>query len=96
MNRTHIVAVTATVLFAASAAAAEVQTREIEYKDGGAVLQGLIAWDDASKGLRPGVLVVHGADKSARSHFASSARGGRIRTKEFWRAALERLGEVPA
>ncbi len=52
MNRTHIVAVTAAVLLvasaAAAAAAAEVQTREIEYKEGEAVLQGLIAWDDAS------------------------------------------------
>jgi len=28
--------------------------------------------------------------------FASSARDGRIRTKEFWRAALERLGKAPA
>ena len=59
MNRTHIVAVAAAVLLVASAAAAEVQTREIEYKEGEAVLQGLMAWDDASKGLRPGVLVVH-------------------------------------
>ena len=64
MNRTYIVAVAAAVLLVASAAAAEVQTREIEYKEGEAVLQGLIAWDDAAKGLRPGVLVVHGADKS--------------------------------
>ena len=59
MNRTQIVAVAAAVLLVASAAAAEVQTREIEYKEGEAVLLGLIAWDDASKGLRPGVLVVH-------------------------------------
>jgi hypothetical protein len=35
-------------------------------------------------------------EKGVRSHFASSARDGRIRTKEFWRAALERLGKVPA
>jgi hypothetical protein len=33
MNRTRIVAVAAAVLLAASAAAAEVQTREIEYTD---------------------------------------------------------------
>lgn len=57
MNRTYIVAVATAVLLAASAA--EVQTREIEYKEGEAVLQGLIAWNDASKGRRPGVLVVH-------------------------------------
>ena len=34
--------------------------------------------------------------KGVRNHFALSARDGRIRTKEFWRAALERLREVPA
>ncbi len=70
MNRTHILTVTPAVLLVASAAAAEVQTREIEYKEGEAVLQGLIAWDDASKGLRPGVLVVHewwGHNEHARS-----------------------------
>jgi hypothetical protein len=33
--------------------------------------------------------------KGVRNHFDSSARDGRIRTKEFWRAALERLGKVP-
>jgi opacity protein-like surface antigen len=49
MKRTYIVAVATAVLLVAAAAAAEVQTREIEYKAGEAVLQGLIAWDDASK-----------------------------------------------
>ena len=48
MNRISIVAVAAAVLLVASSAAAEAQTREIEYKEGGVVLQGLIAWDDAS------------------------------------------------
>jgi dienelactone hydrolase len=43
----------------APAANAEVRTREIEYKQGNTVLQGLIAWDDAVKERRPGVLVVH-------------------------------------
>jgi hypothetical protein len=38
MNRTYIVAVAAAVLLFASAAAAEVQTREIEYKEDEAVL----------------------------------------------------------
>ena len=45
MNRIHIVAVAAAVLLVASAAVAEVQTREIEYKEGGAVLQGLMGAD---------------------------------------------------
>jgi dienelactone hydrolase len=48
----------AAVLFAA-AAAAEIQTKQIDYKQGETILQGLIAWDDAVKGKRPGVLVVH-------------------------------------
>ncbi len=38
---------------------AEVKTKEIEYKDGDTVLTGLLAWDDAAAGKRPGVLVVH-------------------------------------
>ena len=49
-------AVAAAVLLAASAAAAEVQTREIEYKEGEAVLKGLMAWDDASEQIGGRVL----------------------------------------
>jgi len=81
MNRTHIVAVAAAVLLVASAAAAEVQTREIEYKEGEAVLQGLMAWDDASKGLRPGVLVVHewwGHNEHARYQAKRLAEAGYV------------------
>src|SRR5437899_8553510 len=81
MNRTHIVALAAAVLLAASVAAAEVQTREIEYKEGEAVLQGLIAWDDASKGLRPGVLVVHewwGHNEHARNQAKRLAQAGYV------------------
>lgn len=40
-------------------ASAEVRTKAIEYKDGDTVLTGLLAWDDAATGKRPGVLVVH-------------------------------------
>ena len=81
MNRTYIVAVAAAVLLVASAAAAEVQTREIEYKEGEAVLQGLMAWDDASKGLRPGVLVVHewwGHNEHARYQAKRLAEAGYV------------------
>ena len=35
------------------------QHRLIEYRDGSAVLEGRLAWDDASNGPRPGVLVSH-------------------------------------
>ncbi|HZD53514.1 MAG TPA: dienelactone hydrolase family protein [Woeseiaceae bacterium] len=36
-----------------------IQTRSIEYEDGGALLEGALAWDDAMAGPRPGVLVAH-------------------------------------
>jgi len=38
---------------------AEVKTQAIEYKDGDTVLEGWLAYDDASKEPRPGVLVIH-------------------------------------
>ena len=53
----------------------------------------------AEHGGKPGILnegLLDAAMDAPRNHFALSARDGRIRTKEFWRAALERLGEVPA
>lgn len=40
-------------------AEAAVTTRIIEYKQGDAVLEGYLAWDDATTTKRPGVLVVH-------------------------------------
>jgi dienelactone hydrolase len=51
-------AIAACALLAGSAEA-KVKTKEIEYKQGGTTLQGFLAWDDAAKGKRPGVLVVH-------------------------------------
>jgi dienelactone hydrolase len=41
------------------AAQADVQTKKIPYKHGDLECQGYLAWDDAVKGPRPGVLVVH-------------------------------------
>jgi len=38
---------------------AAVTTKTIEYKQGDQVLEGYLAWDDATDQLRPGVLVVH-------------------------------------
>lgn len=40
-------------------ATAAVQTKKITYKDGAQECHGILAWDDAVKGPRPGVLVVH-------------------------------------
>jgi len=36
-----------------------VRTETVEYKQDGAVLEGYLAYDDAAKGTRPGVLVIH-------------------------------------
>jgi dienelactone hydrolase len=38
---------------------AKIVTQTIEYKQGGATLEGYLAYDDASTAARPGVLVVH-------------------------------------
>jgi dienelactone hydrolase len=38
---------------------AAVKGEEVQYKDGGVVMKGYLAYDDAVKGKRPGVLVVH-------------------------------------
>ena len=48
-----------TLLSLAVTAEAAVKTRIIEYKQGDAVLEGYLAWDDAKSVKRPGVLVVH-------------------------------------
>jgi len=37
----------------------DIQNRLIEYRDGDAVLEGMLAWDDSVRGPRPGVLVSH-------------------------------------
>jgi dienelactone hydrolase len=38
---------------------AELKTQVVEYKDGGTVLEGYLAYDDSVQGKRPGILVVH-------------------------------------
>lgn len=61
MNGRPLLAVTLAfgVFLAAGQALAAVKTKTIEYKDGGVTLKGVLAWDDAASGKRPGVLVVH-------------------------------------
>src|SRR5512139_1244515 len=49
----------ATLLFLSSGAQAMVQGKEVTYSNNGEILKGYIAYDDAIKGKRPGVLVVH-------------------------------------
>jgi dienelactone hydrolase len=64
---------------AATPAAAEVKTRIVDYTVDGVALQGLIAWDDAASGKRPGILVVHewwGHNEHARESAKKLAAAG--------------------
>ncbi len=71
--------VLAAVFGLTAAADAGVQTKKITYKHGDQVCHGYLAWDDAVKGLRPGVLVVHewwGLDAYARRRAEQLAQLG--------------------
>jgi dienelactone hydrolase len=46
-------------IFSACNASAEIKSNEVEYTENGVKLKGFIAWDDAIKEKRPGILVVH-------------------------------------
>ena len=48
-----------TILLAAQSAVAGVVGKTVEYRQGGTVLEGYLAYDDTIKGRRPGVLVIH-------------------------------------
>ena len=47
------------ILFFSAAAGAEVKTRNIEYQQGGAVLEGFLAYDTSGPARKPGVLIIH-------------------------------------
>ena len=47
------------VLACAGAVRAAIHTETVEYKQGDKTLEGFVAYDDAIKGNRPGVLIVH-------------------------------------
>ncbi len=55
----RLVSISVIFLAVTSPLYAAVQTKTIEYKQGDQVLEGYLAWDDATAGPRPGVLVVH-------------------------------------
>jgi dienelactone hydrolase len=62
-------------------ASAEIKTQEVEYKQGSTVLQGFVAFDDAIKGKRPGVLIVHewwGHNEHAREQARRIAKAGYV------------------
>jgi len=70
------------VLFGSAAVVhAEVKTKKVEYKFDGITFIGQIAWDDASKDKRPGVLVVHewwGLDDYAKMRAEQLAKMGYV------------------
>ena len=66
---------------AGMAARAEVKTKVIDYTQGDTPLQGFLAWDDAAKGKRPGVLVIHeawGENQHARNQAVRLAKAGYV------------------
>ncbi len=59
MRIARVVALTALISAFASSAFAAVKSRVVDYTLDGVPLQGYMAWNDASKAKRPGVLIVH-------------------------------------
>jgi dienelactone hydrolase len=63
------------------AAQAEVKTKTIDYNYNGTTLKGFLAYDDAARGKRPGVLVLHewwGLNDYARSRAGQLAKLGYV------------------
>lgn len=81
MRRRATAAMVLALVTAGAAASAEVRTKVVDYTVGGVPLQGLIAWDDAAHGKRPGVLVVHewwGHNEHARAQARRLAEAGYV------------------
>ena len=69
------------VLGMATAGYGKIVTQAVQYKQDDTVLEGYLAYDDAVKGKRPGVLVVHefwGLDKFAKSRAEKLAELGYV------------------
>jgi dienelactone hydrolase len=80
MQRKWLLA-TALLAWQTSPAPAEVKTKTITYTHGGVTFKGHLAWDDAAKGKRPGVLVVHewwGLNDYARNRAEQLAKLGYV------------------
>jgi len=68
-------------LLIASSAHAEIISKEVDYQQGDTTMKGMIAYDDAIKGKRPGVLIVHewwGHNKHARDKAKMLAKEGYV------------------
>ena len=81
MDKARVFAIAAALLALTSSVSAAVRTKDVEYRQGDTVLQGFFAWDDAAKGRRPGVLVVHewwGHNEHARDQAKRLAQAGYV------------------
>ncbi len=81
IRRLVTLAASVAALLLTSPAWAAVQSRVVDYVQDGVALQGYLAWDDAGKGMRPGVLVVHewwGHNDHARRAADRLARAGYV------------------
>src|SRR6267378_7445239 len=81
MDKARVFAIAAALLALTSGVSAAVRTKDVEYRQGDTVLQGFFAWDDAAKGRRPGVLVVHewwGHNEHARDQAKRLAQAGYV------------------
>jgi dienelactone hydrolase len=73
--------VAALLLAPVAPSGAEVQTKEVSYKQGETELGGFFAWDSAAKGKQPGVIVVHewwGHNEHARNQAIRLAKAGYV------------------
>jgi dienelactone hydrolase len=80
VNAIRFAAAAALVLLANSARA-EVVMKNVEYKQGDTVLEGVVAWDAAGPAKRPGVLVVHdwmGVTADTKKRLDELARAGYV------------------
>ena len=69
------------LVVAVGTADAKIKTMPVEYKQGSTVLEGYLAYDDAAKEKRPGVLVVHawmGIDDNAKKRAEQLAELGYV------------------
>ncbi len=59
MTRSLLILAALVVMFSAGQVSAKVMGKTVEYSSQGVTMKGYLAYDDAVKGRRPGVLVVH-------------------------------------
>jgi len=81
MKHIQLFIILAALLFSGSIAQGAIVTKTISYNDDGVSLQGFLAYDNALKGKRPGVLVVHqwwGLDDYARKRATQLATLGYV------------------